>query len=593
MQDDIYDSGPGPVRSLLGGLVIYGLIVALLVAALLLPPISAAERILSLGYASISAEEGGFVSTEDGAQLIIPAEGLERQVKVRFRAISRSSFLEGTSGAELLKAAENIPLWLIMKSPYYQIQFRGRKPPTQVMLRIPVPANAEPIHSLDLYSWNGQAWEWLPHFIPPGDNFIESQLDFLPSSVMVVQTKPLDPSIAVDLPAQAEIPEPARNAMDEITLQGLYLESGGAIRGDAGRLLRPDQMAGYLLVPTLRNWEDNGPVRSDLVDNMLGDPSIRQEHIRRIVDLVTGQNYAGVDIDYRSINPDLRPEYTLFISDLADALHARGKQLAVRLEPPRQIAADRWETGAYDWRAIGDVADTVRIPVPGDPAAYAPGGQMETMLQWAVGEVNRYKLQLLFSTRSTELTTGEQKTISFAEALAPFSQVAVEGGSTSVKQGQQVVFTLAGPQQSTGIQFDSNSGLYTVSYMGGEGEPHSVWVENAASVARKLGYVPEYNLRGVAVQNLLGEENDGQIWEVLRKFQNLVIPPVEGQLAVVWQVNSAEGAVLAQASTALNDPRYLWNAAVEGGSYMVSVAISSDGGVTAAGRGSVMLMVTP
>jgi spore germination protein YaaH len=593
MQDYDYDSGPGPARGLLGSLVIYALIVVLLVATMLLPPISAAERILSFGYADIPAEEGGFVTAEDGAQLIILPEGVEHKTKLKFTAISRSSFLEGTSGSDLLPAAENIPLWLIMKSPYYQIQSRGRKPPTQVVLRIPIPVDAEPNYSLDLYSWNGQAWEWLPHFIPPGDNFIESQLDFLPRSAVVVQTKPLEPSVSVDLPESADLPEQARNALDEIDPQGLYLDAGGTIRGDPGALPQPDQTAGYLVVPTLRNWEDNSAVRSDLVDNMLGDPSVRQEHVQRIVELVIGQNYPAIDIDYQGISPDLRGEYTAFISELADALHAQGKQLAVRLELPGQIAADQWETGAYDWRAIGAVADAVRIPVPSNPAAYAPAGQMEAMLQWAVGEVNRYKLQLLFSTRSTELTTDEQKSIPYADALAPFSQVAVEGGSTNVNPGQQVAFTLTGPQQSTGIQFDSISGLYTVSYLGAEGVQHTRWVENAASVARKLGYVADYNLRGAAVQNLLGEENDSQIWGVLGKFQNLVIPPVESQLAVVWQVKNPSDAVVDQISAELNAPRHMWSAAVEGGEYTVTVAISSDGGATAAGRGSAWVVVAP
>jgi len=326
---------------------------------------------------------------------------------------------------------------------------------------------------------------------------------------------------------------------------------------------------------------------------MLGDTSVRQEHVQRIVELVIGQDYPGIDIDYRGISPDLRGEYTAFISELADALHAQGKQLAVRLEPPRQVAADRWETGAYDWRAIGAAADTVKMPIPGDPTAYAPGDQMEVMLQWAAGEVNRYKLQLLLTARSTELVAAEQKAIAYADALAPFSQVAVEGGSPSVNPGQRTIFTLVGPQQTTGIQFDPSSGLYTVSYLGAEGVQHTRWVENAASVARKLGYVADYNLRGAALQNLLGEENDGQIWEVLRKFQNLVIPPVEGQLGVAWQVKNPSGAVVDQISTELNMPGYIWNAALEGGEYTVTAAISSDGGATAAGRGSMWVVVAP
>jgi len=579
------------VESTLGGLVIYVLIIFLLVASILLPPVSAGERILSYGYAKIPTQQGGAVVTDDGAQVTILPEGMGGRTKIKLTSVSRSSFLEGSAGNTLLKAAENIPPWLIMKSPYYQIQFRGQEPPTQVIVRIPLPGDSDPLRTLDLYSWNGEAWVWLSHFIPPGDDFIEAQLDYLPQSVVVVQTKPLQPSVSADLAVSGNVPDQAQDTVVEVNPQGLYLDAEGAIRGDPGSLLQPDQTATYIVVPTLRNWEDSGAVRSDLIDNMLVDARAREEHIQRIVDLVVRNAYPGIDIDYRGTSPGLRSEYTAFITELADALHENGKQVSVRLELPVQIALDRWETGVYDWRAIGAVADTVKVPVSSDPSAYTPGGQMDTILQWAVGEVSRYKLQLLISTHSTERTNGNQKDVPYAEALAPFGQVAVEGGSTIVNPGQQVTFTLAGLQQSTGIQFDAASGTYWFAYVDFNGQQHTIWVENAASIARKLQYVAEYNLRGVAVQNLLGEENDGQTWEVIRKFLNLVIPAVESQFSVVWTVESPSGGLVAQDSTDLTNARYAWTAPEEGGEFVIGAAISSDGGATGAGRGSVSVLV--
>ncbi len=579
------------LESAVGGLAIYGLIAILLVAIILLPPISAGERVLSYGYVKIPTQEGGSVTADDGAQVMVLPEGIQSKTKIKFSLIPRSNFLEGSAGNALLTAAENIPLWLIMKSPYYRIQFRGQEPPTKVIIRVPMPADADPLRTLDVYSWNGEVWEWLPHFIPPGDDFIETQADYLPQSVVVMQTKPLQPSVSADLSLAANVPDQARDTVVEINPQGLYLDADGAIRGDPGTLLQPDQTATYIVMPTLRNWEDSGVVRSDLIDNMLVDSAAREQHIQRIVEMVMRNAYPGIDIDYRGSSPDLRDEYTAFITELADALHENGKQLSVRLELPVQIAADRWDTGVYDWRAIGAVADTVKIPVPSDPSAYTPGGQMDTMLQWAVGQVNRYKLQLLVSTSSIERINGSEKTVPYTEALAPFSQVAVEGGSTIVNPGQQVTFTLTGLQQSTGIQFDPASGTYWFAYVDPNGQQHTVWLENAASIARKLQYVAEYNLRGVAVQNLLGEENDGQIWEVIRKFLNLVIPPVESKFSVVWRVEDTSGDVLAQDSTDLTNPQYAWTAPEEGGEFVVEAAISSDGGTTGAARGSVAVLV--
>ena len=583
------------VETTVAGMVIYGLIVVLILAGLFLPPISLGERIVSYGYVTIPPQEGKTITVEDGAQVTILPEGIQGKTKIKFSIVPRSNFLEGSAGKDLLLGAENIPPWLVMKSPYYRIQFRGQESPTRVLVRLPIPGDADPLYTLDLYTWNGEVWQWLPHVIPPGDDFIESSLDYLPPSVVVMQTKPLQPSVSAELAQAAALPAQAQGTVVEINPQGLYLDSNGTIRGDPGMLLQPDAAATYIVIPTLRNWEESSAPRSDLIDNLLVDEKARQEHIQQIVELVVRNAYPGIDIDYRGINPNLRDDYSRFIAELAQALHENGKQLSVRLELPVQIAADRWETGVYDWVAIGAAADTVKIPVLEDPRAYDPGGQMDVMLTWAVGQVNRYKIQLLVSTRSLEESQdGTRKTLPYSEALAPLGQVTVEGGGTVVNPGQQVTFTLAGLQQSTGIQFDAASGTYWFAYIDPNGQQRTVWVESAASIARKLQYVAEYNLRGVAVQNLLGEANDAQVWEVIRKFLNLVIPPVESQFTVVWTVRSSEGGILVQDETNLTDSSYSWTAPQEGGEYLIAAAISSDGSTTGAERGSIsMLVATP
>jgi spore germination protein YaaH len=573
------------------GLFIFGLLAVLVLVILLLPPIALAERILSPGYTSISSQAGGYVATQDGLYVSIPPEGIQGRTKIKLSVIPRGSFLEGSAGRQLVKAAEDIPPWLILESNYYRIQFRGQKPPTQVMLRMPTPPDAEPPGTLDLYAWDGQVWQWLPHFIRPGDNSIEAELTYLPQSVVVMQTKTVQPSVSADLRPVAEVPGQAQGVVTQINPQGLYLDTDGTIRGDPGVLPRPDQETGYTVVPTVRNWEDGAPPRSDLIDNMLIDQASQEEHIRLMVRLAVEYGYPGLDVDYRGINPDLRAEYTQFITKLADALHEQGKQLGVRLEQPLQVALDRWETGAYDWVAIGAAADTVKIAIPSDPSAYAPGGQMDATLHWAVGQVNRYKLQLLITTYSTDWFNGSEKELPFTQALAPFSQVSAEGGATVLNPGQEVSFALSSPQPSTDIQFDSNSGLYWYAYLNDAGEQHTVWLENGASIARKLQFAIDYHLAGVAVRNLLAEEGDNQIWKAVREYSGLVIPPVEQHLRIVWHVQSAAGQLVAQESTDLTSPRFQWTVPQETGEYRIRALLSSDEGAAGPIQGSTAVLV--
>lgn len=571
-----------------GCIINLGLIPLLILSSVLLPPIRAVGRIMDAGYTTIP-RTGGAILDPDGTQLTIPSEGLTGEIKARLTSVPRINFLEGSAGGDLLKAAEELPDYLVMKSPLYRLSVRG-KMPSQAILTIPIPNDAEPYATLDLYSWTGEEWQWLPSQIILEDDVIESRLPFVPRSVAVMQTRPIAPAISAALTAEAIIPPEGKDTLVEINPQGLYLEGEGNIGGSIGAWPAEDQTASYAVVPTLCNWGPDGVVRSDLVDNMLISQEIRDHHIATIVDFVVQNMYTGIDINYRGITPDLREEFSRFVAELADRLHENQKLLTVQVEPPRQIAADRWETGVYDWRAIGQVVDGFKIPAPADPAAYAPGGQIEALLNWAVGEVNRYKIQLVISARSVEKTDGSLINKPFKDALAPFSRVTVEGEKQMVLPGEQVVFSLTSLQESTGINFNEATQTYWFSFRDENGRQHTVWLENATSMARKLQWVAQYNLRGVAVQNLLGEETDQRIWEVMRKFHDRVVPPVQSQFSVVWTVHSAGGGQLSQETTSLADPHYVWTAPQEPGQYMVAAAISVDGRTTAGG-GSVALQV--
>ena len=91
----------------------------------------------------------------------------------------------------------------------------------------------------------------------------------------------------------------------------------------------------------------------------------------------------------------------------------------MRVEPAAQVAEDRFDTGAYDWQAIGLIADTVKIPAPVDPRAYVPGGQFDALLRYAVGKIDRFKLRVLFSGQSMEQAGNYLLPKTFDDALQP------------------------------------------------------------------------------------------------------------------------------------------------------------------------------
>ncbi|MEW5960460.1 MAG: glycosyl hydrolase family 18 protein, partial [Chloroflexota bacterium] len=557
----------------------------LILSALLLPPGSLAERLLTIGYESIDSA-GGAIQTADGMQLtFMPAPARDR-VKVKVEAVSRKAFLEGTAGDRLGPAAGSLPPDLTLISPVYHIQAWGQPPSLPVILKMPVSKGMASTRTLDLYTWNGQTWEWLPGRQLRTSTMIEAELDSLPETVAVMQTNPLKPRVSADLSAQAGLPAEAMAALVEINPPGLMVEANGQISGTPGDLVAESGAVDLAVVPVLRNRAEGNPL-----DRLLADAEARQRHVAAIVELVQSHDYQGIDLDYRGIKPELRREYTTFLTELRAALPAE-KQLSVRLELPQRLSTGTWDSGAYDWPALGRIADVVKLATLPDPKAYAAGGQMEALLDWAVSQIKRHKLQLLVRTGSVEWLDGQTREISDQEALERLGAVMpLTPPEEVIEPGQKIEVTLGGQAASTGIQVDVPSGTYWFAYLDEDNRHHTVYLKNVSGLSGILKLVTEYRLAGIAIQDSPGHSNDAEFWAIVHDFLNQTGPAVESRYTVAWRVRGNDGQVIGEATKDLGKPNYVWTAPAAGGAFEVAASISSrqDGAVLP--RGTVVFMV--
>jgi hypothetical protein len=572
-----------------GGLILNALIGVLLVAALLLPPVSAQERVLEAGFVAIDGEWGGSVTDPDGMQVTLLPEGLKDDVKLKEQSVPRASFVDGYAGKELKEAAQLVPSHLYVKSPIYQMSIKGDTP-RQVLISVPIPNESEPYETLSLYQWTGVEWQFVPSVIIAEDDILEARLDHVPQTLAVFQSTGHPPQVSAELPEYVSLPDLGGQALTELNPLGYYLGPENDVVGQLQSLPAPEGQESYRVLPTLRNWTDDGVVRSDLVDNMLVIPENQEAHVQAIVELAVREMYAGIDLDYRGINPDLRPDLTAFAGRLADQLHTNGKRLTVHVEAPVQIAEDRWDTGAYDWQALGSLADAVKFPAIQHPAAYALGGQMEDLLWWSVGQVERYKLQPMFSARSVENSGGVLLERTYRDALAELSKLALKQGDELLIPGEEVTVGL----DSTDVQFDTATGRYWFNYVDqASGQQRTVYLEDASSLSRKLELLSRFSLGGVGIRALWDEGNDPRIWELVREYQasaQPVVPAVASTFAVLWSVEG-QGGYLAEQTTGLEQRDYTWSAPNQPGEYEIGAAIVANDGQTVAGSGRVALLV--
>ena len=232
---------------------------ALVILALLLPPVRLLDRLQAFTYTRIGAT-GGAVQDADGTLVSFPAEAVRSRFMISLESTPRPEFIEGQAGRELYEAAGNIPDFLIPKSPFYDIEVLGTEP-DGVVLSIPIPNDSLPYETLGLYTWTGAEWTHLPSLVLTDQDIIEANLSFVPDSFMVMQTAPAVPAVTLNLGTEGALPENAYVANE--AKAGLFLRGDGALEGAA-----PINSGNTM--PVIRNW-DGDVVRTDLI-NSADDP---------------------------------------------------------------------------------------------------------------------------------------------------------------------------------------------------------------------------------------------------------------------------------------------------------------------------------
>jgi hypothetical protein len=544
---------------------VIGVVIVLLILALFIPPFSLLQRLGITGYTAITAEtDNNNVEHPDGIRVAIPAT-YEGKLRVRLDSVPRADFLGPSRHSQYRDAVEALPAHLEVKSPFYKIRTRGKND-QQVIIDTTMPAAAEPWETLDIYTWTGEAWEWVGselHTEVTEKEFIRAWVTDIPDNVVVVQSKATAQTISAQVEAGDNLASGA-GVVDEVNLTGLAMGTDGVIIGVLSQVVDVDT---FTVMPVISEPSAHGPLA-----DVLAMSDMQKSHIAQVVELCDKQGFAGVEIDYRSVLPEERDAYTAYITALADALHDQGLRLNVAVEPATFTGAE-WNTGGYDWHAIGAVADAVKVPFPDDPAAYVESGEAQRLLAWATAQVPRSKLRMQVSSLSVEQRGGETAYVSMDDALAPFGEVTTVDGETEVAPNNEIKFTFSGIESVRGIVPQDAAGTYRIEYTADDDTTYTVWLGTAANLAVKLQWAQRYHLGGIAVNDLLNPGNALGIVEAVNAYRAATTPPTGQQVQVVWMVTSP-AAELAHETLSLTDPNYNWMVVAATGTYTVKATIA-------------------
>ncbi len=560
----------------------------LVVVGLFLPPFNLYDRLFGVQYAMLSADANASATSDQTLTLSVDPANPGNQFGVALASMSISDFVAGNSDADMAAAQAAIPPYLALQSPVYSIETTGTEPEF-VTLAVALPNNVSQPELLDLYGFysDSSQWRFIPSKRVEADR-LSATVEDIPDQVALFQSAPpqqFTVLVAVD-GAQVLSPEVAQLATI-VAPGGLQPNQQGQLVGSIAAGVDPN--AGYLVMPVIRNYADPRALDPETINAIVSNRTLRGQHASQIANFASSNGFNGVMIDYRDVPLEQRDNFSAFIEELGANLDSLGLLLGV-VVPQAEIADGNWDTGAYDWRALGAAADIVHINLGLDPAAFVPGADrpVEALLRWAVGEVDRRKIVIGLSALSARQINGAFTPIGFDEALSALGDVEVEADTTevgSIEPGAEIRASLDGFEAVPGLLAEANTPY--IEYQNEDGATvATMWLTSPEALRFRMDWTMPFTLNGVAFEDLLADGiADGILDTILDYKIQQPAAPGTTELALHWRIEGANG-VVGEATTDLNTP-FQTTVEAPDGNYAINVAVVSGDAESARGGAAI------
>lgn len=319
-----------------------------------------------------------------------------------------------------------------------------------------------------------------------------------------------------------------------------------------------------LIVPSVM-WSSGATI-----DSILGDPIARMKHEDAIVDMVTRNNFDGVDIDYEGKIVSTRDAYSLFLKELKGKLGTKMLSCTIEARTPpsslyKNIPADLEYVN--DYKEINKYCDRVKLMTYDQQSAdivlnkagdrlYSPVsdplwvqkvvaltlqdidksklvigvptyGYIYKVTPWDDGTGYHYDLEEAFNPRyATELATqldikpvrNRAGELSFTyvpdELSASSTPVTSSTGTTTIQMTQDQLASYAPKNTPSGLRAALGAKKLAET-TGAQQSFYMLWWSDSKAIADKIALAKKLGVRGVAVFKLDGGEDPG-IWAVLK-----------------------------------------------------------------------------
>lgn len=551
----------------------------LLIAGLLLPPVSLLRQIGSLGYAKVRAGEDVVIESRE-------ADG--SYLELRRKAVLRAARIGLSSRDRAPRDADALPGKPIPISPFFEIDVRGPAP-TEGWLSTVLDIQPGGQAFIDPFGWDGERWQWLPLEFTSGNRvrvFLPLER-FVPRYVVFTEA-PADTTTQVAallLPPPASVPAAvARLPILELRAYSLRSDDG---RVTGQRFRVPSRIA--RIYGVVDNIE--GPrIRTDLIDNLLLQREARQRHREELVSIVRRDGLDGLVLDYRGLAGDLAGVYADWIGRLDADLDAVGAELFVTVPMPRRLNAG-WDASPYDWRELGRRSDGLRVRLPNDAPLEIEA--LDDMVRWGLQSVERRKLQLSVPVQGRDLVEDQVSVIGYGEALSRVLDMASSDLPDRITPGAETRVELPTIAASE-LGRDPATGMWRFYWWDGNRRQHTVWLNDAEGLAPAFDIAQTYRLSHLALDGVEAGL-DPVLWQMVTAFIETGKPRFSAvSYGLEWSLVNEAGQVVQRAEQPLDEPSFSFRAPADPGSYSLNVnLINLEGRVQAVGLASGLRVAPP
>ncbi len=417
-----------------------------------------------------------------------------------------------------------LPPGLVALSDFVHFETGGDVPAT---ILLPLRGDLEDETGLGFYTYLEGRWQRVADARLTDDGR-KAEADFtaVPENLAVLKVVAQAYQVVGSLPSGDTLHPDAKVGI--VSPRDYKPQSDGSLGGTATDVQAEEDV---LVMPTIVG---SGEDTASVVNDILADESLRDKHIEEILSLVQNGDFAGVDLEYSSVDAERRSEFTAFVQELGRALREDGRRLSLTLPPPGP------QREAYDWPPLGEAADFIKILPMADPIDY-----WETMpkaLNQLVEDVDPGKVMLVVSPFSTELADDGSRTLGYLEAMLLAGEIKIrepeDPKRIEPETGVKVVaVNQAESEGATSLRWSDDAAALSFSY--GAPTKRTVYIENVFSVRFKLEQVQAYALGGVAVGDASAHRDVANIWpavnELLEAGTVTLVRPNSSALVSRWE----------------------------------------------------------